>query len=286
MTKKLLIGFLIFFFSSPSFSYLPSAETIIRNNANERLFLKGLKLSHKILFPEFQCEETLYFTSSNILRTDFQCHNTFYTLLRTQNSLKQIYNQKVNLLTARPLSFLPALLLLKDEELLFSLLSHFQFISAEKTEPKKDEDKKAEWTLTGMVSLVRTGKIEKGTQNKLERNVDFLLTSPTESSNQIWFDKNLFLPQKIQHEETEILFQNYREIPVREKRSFRYPQKVEIQKGNSLQITIETLFDKIDANPSFEKKDFDPIWIAKNQSSSEGAENIKETLEKFISEYR
>ncbi|MBI3016745.1 MAG: hypothetical protein HYY62_01915 [Deltaproteobacteria bacterium] len=289
-------------------AFLLPAKTVLQNNVSSRKFLKEVQLSQTLHFLEgfyspkaFDCEEKISISALlNMSRFDYVCQDVSYTLLRTAKANKVIYNKTIETKPSVPLNAWPALFFATDFPSLIQSLSHNEFISAEEKEEEeaasdprlRGDDKgskEKDWNIEGTISLVRLGKIEKATPQKLEKNVVLLLTAPS-GSQKIWFEKDLFLPQKMEIGGRTFVFQNYREIPILplKKTFFRYPQKIEIQEGEVPGITIESDSTKTLVNPKFSKDIFDAQKISKinTTSVSEETSYMKEVLEKFILEYR
>ncbi len=284
-----------------AFAFLLPAKTVLQNNVASRKFLKEVELSQTIHFLEgfyspqtFDCEEKIYVSALlNASRFDYTCQGFLYTVLRTPKTTKIIHTKSIETRSVTPLNAWPALFFSLDFTSLLQSLEHSEFIS---TEEKKEEDsssaqppKEKDWTVEGTISLARLGKIEKSTPQKLEKNVTLLLSAPS-GSHKIWFEKDLFVPQKMEMGGRTLVFQNYREIsiPPLNKTFFRYPQKVEIQEGETSGITLEADNTKILVNPKFSKDTFDAQKIVKRNITpvTEETSYIKEVLEKFILEYR
>jgi len=114
-----------------------------------------------------------------------------------------------------------------------------------------------------------------------------LLTSPENEDKKIWFDKDLYLPQKITYGGREIIVKNYKEISNKYKRFFRYPKNVEISENDVLGISIETEYDEMAVNPKFEPNHFHAKTILEQRTTSfKGKTDMKEVLVKFIQDYR
>ncbi|MBI3019130.1 MAG: hypothetical protein HYY61_04490 [Deltaproteobacteria bacterium] len=288
-----------------TFAFLLPAKTVLQNNIASRKILKEVGVSQTIHFLEgfyspraFDCQETISVSALlNASRFDYTCQGIFYTLLRTGKVSKVIYHKTIETRPEAPLNAWPALFFTTDFPSLLQNLIHNEFISAgEKEEepaspnqPAKEKD----WNIEGTISLARLGKIEKSTPQKLEKNVTLLLSAPS-GSQKIWFEKDLFVPQKMEVGGRVLIFQNYQETPIPplKKTFFRYPQKIEVQEGGATGITIELDSTKVLINPKFSKDVFDAQKIAQktvktnSTAVSEETSYIKEVLEKFILEYR
>lgn len=287
MIKKL--AFITLFFPvSVSFAFLLPPETILQNNVSQRAFLRSAVIQHQILFLEgffsptaFSCKETMFFSAPESLRVDYLCDNVAYGFIRTSKNLRTIYEKKVENRELTPFNYWPSLFLLPSVNALIKNLSHFRFISAEE---EILNDKKS-WSIDAAVSLVKLGKIEKSTPQKLEKNTTLLLSG---SSGKTWFEKDLFLPQKIEYEGRDLVFKNYKEYPLKgsAKLSFKYPQKIEIQESQIAGIILDT--SSITLNPSLDPNVFNSAPITKKNVTAFSEENSrrKEVLEKFIVEYR
>lgn len=284
-----LFAFLLLIsFSSNTFAFLLPPETILQNNVSQRSFLKSIIIQHQIQFLEgfyspkaFSCKETLYFVTTGLFRADYLCDSIPYSFIRNTKERKTIYNKLITQLEFSPLNFWPGLFLTTQADNLIQSLSHHQFISAEE---QMINDKKA-WSIDASVSLVRLGKIEKSTPEKLERNVTLLVSG---DSGKIWFEKDLFLPQKIEYEGKTLLFKQYKDYPFNavRKLSFKYPQKIEIQESEIAGVLIET--KDIQLNPSLDAALFNSALVSKkiNMAFSDENQTHKEVLEQFIFEYR
>jgi len=282
----------------PSFAFLLPAKTVLQNNVASRKFLKEVEVSQTIHFLEgfysskaFDCTEKIYISAPfNASRFDYTCEGIFYTLLRTPKTSKVIYNKAIETRSLLPLHAWPALFFSLDFPSLLKSLEHSEFISVEeKKEDTSLQNKEKNWNVEGTISLVRLGKIEKSTPQKLEKNVALLLSAPL-GSQKIWFEKDLFTPQKMEIGGRTLMFQNYRQTPIPplKKTFFYYPQKIEVQEGESSGITIESDSAQILINPKFSKDVFDPQKVTKKNTTAATEETsyIKEVLEKFILEYR
>ena len=241
-----------------AFGFLLPPEAVLHNNTTQRKYFKTIALHHTLTFLEgayspknFSCKESLYFSTPDNLKMNYLCENATYSATHSKKDM---------------LHFWPALLLTNTPELLIKTLSQFGFIGIEGEE------------IEGTISLERLGRIEKSTPLKKEKNIVLLLSSPS-TSNKIWFEKDLFLPQKIEHENRTFLFKNFRQLflPNYKKISFSYPQYTEIQEEGVGIITVETDFNRLKLNQPLETP------ITKNTLTDE---TIKEILEKFISDYR
>ena len=314
MKKTILMVLIIWCYPQAGSAYQISAEFLLKNNVSHRKYLRSVTLHQKIKFLEglyspapFTCHETIYFQSHEKIRIDYQCGDVTYTHLYEKPRVTAIYHQKITPREARSPHFLTALFLYKKEDPLIRLMSDFQFVHAEVKEPapdplelteedapplpKKPKEKKekqeTEWDVTGTVSLTKLGKLEKSQPEKMEDNSVLLLSSPVDSGQQIWFSKKLFLPQKISYAGRDILFRNYREVSNQYNLFFRYPQFIEIQETGISGIIIESLWDRLEINPKYEKDFFNAETIVKKRSTSFPQDSkIKIVLEKFISEYR
>ncbi len=305
--KQVIISLLLFWPVAASAFLLP-AKTILQNNVASRKFLKEIELTQTLHFLEgfysphaFDCEETIYVSATlSALRFDYTCQGFVYTVLRAAKTTKIIYNKTIESRPNTPLSSWPALFFTTDFPSLIQSLTYNEFISAEEKEQATTPDKPApekDWNIEGAISLVRLGKIEKSTSQKLEKNVTLLLSSP-KGSQKIWFEKDLFVPQKMEQGGRLFSFQNYRELPISTfgKTFFRYPQKIVLQEGEAPGITLESDSAKIFINRKLSlgtlKDLFDAQKIAKDTKKtnvtavSEEMSYIKEVLEKFTLEYR
>src|SRR3989338_6554806 len=216
-------------------AFLLPAKTVLQNNVASRKFLKEVQLSQTLHFLEgfyspkaFDCEEKISVSALlNTSRFDYTCQGVSYTLIRTAKVNKVIYNKTIETRPSVPLNAWPALFFTTDFPSLIQSLTHNEFISAEEketeetpTDPRspigvgdklRGDDKlpkEKDWNIEGTISLVRLGKIEKSTPQKLEKNVVLLLTAPS-GSQKIWFEKDLFLPQKMEIGGRIFVFQNY-----------------------------------------------------------------------------
>lgn len=283
-------------------AFLLPAYTLLENNTSPRKYLKGLSISHKIDFLEgfyspvsFRCEEMLYFKNNEIVRFDYLCNGVPLTLLYKGKERKIIYNKKITSLETAPLGWLPALFLTTQIEPLIQSLARAKFIEVEigqespeeEKEPKKDKDKEEPfWNVSASVLLVRLGKIERSTPEKLEKNLTLLLSPFSDSSKKIFFEKDTFLPQKIEYQGRDLIFKNYRELTFSSRLTLKYPQKIEVQEDDTPGILFESLFEKIRLQPNIPQDFFKATKIASEQSRSFDDPAKKEVLEKFIQEYR
>lgn len=313
MKTYLTLPVILLFMPLASFAFLLPAKTVLQNNVASRKFLKEVQLSQTLHFLEgfyspkaFDCEEKIYISAPlEAFRFDYTCQGILYTLLRTPKAMKVIYHKTVEEKPYVPLNAWPALFFSWDFPSLLQSLEHSEFILAEEKaveEPASDNvsldprgggddklPKEKEWAVEGAISLVRLGKIEKSTPQKLEKNVTILLSAPS-GTQKIWFEKDLFVPQKMEFGGRVLVFQVYQETPIlpSKKTAFRYPQKTELQEGEASDIAIESDTTKTLINPKFPKDVFDVRKIVKknNTAASEETSYIKEVLEKFILEYR
>lgn len=290
-----------------SFAFLLPAETILENNVSTRKYLKRISVAHKIDFLEgfytpvsFQCAETIYFKNNTTIRFDYLCNGVPLTLLRTGGTggtgrsgkeRKIIYNKKIESLEALPLHFWPALFFTTDMESLIPSLVNAELIEAEvNQEENKDTKEKAaktaQWKISAFVSLVKLGKIERAAPEKLEKNLILLLSPFGDSSKKIFFEKDLFLPQKIEHDGREIIFKNYKELTFSSRLIFKYPQRIEIQESGIPGISLESSFEKIAAPTNYADNFFSPKIIAGQQTKAFDDPIHKEVLDKFVREYR
>lgn len=301
MTKKIICGIMGIWsclWATPTFSFLLPATYLLRNNVSTRTNIKRIALSHQIKFIDgfyssspFSCRENIYFEDEKNFRIDYLCEEASYTILKTPSARQMIYKKKIEKRDQRPAHFLLSLLLFQHVDPLIHSLNHDHFIHAEELSSNGESD----WNIEGTVSLVRLGEIEKSLPEKLEKNVTLLLSAPDGSDKHIWLEKDLFLPQKISNEGREIIFKHYKEIStLQEKhpRLLKYPATIEIQEGGLSRIVIESDFSQFKINPDFDKDLFKPkkIVMHHEKSTSKNAlelpEKDKETLEKFIEEYR
>lgn len=283
--------FIIFYFFVPqiSLAFLLPAETILENNVSTRKYLKRISVAHKIDFLEsfyspvsFQCAETIYFKNNSTVRFDYLCNGVPLTLLRTGRNGKErkiIYNKKIEPLEALPLHFWPALFFTTDMESLIPSLVNAELIEAEREEL-------SQWKISAFVSLVKLGKIERAAPEKLEKNLILLLSPFGDSSKKIFFEKDLFLPQKIEYDGREIIFKNYRELTFSSRFIFKYPQRIEIQESGIPGISLESSFEKIAASKNYADNFFSPKTIAGQQTKAFDDPIHKEVLYKFVREYR
>lgn len=286
-------------------AFLLPAHTLLENNVFPRKYLKGLSISHKIEFLEgfyssasFRCEETISFKNNEMVRFDYLCDGVPLTLLYKGKERKIIYNKKTTPLEITPLGWLPALFLTTQIEPLIQSLARAEFIEAEivqenpeeeNPKPEKEQKKDKEepfWSVSASVLLVKLGKIERSTPEKLEKNITLLLSPFSDSSKKIFFEKDIFLPQKIDYRGRGILFKNYRELTFSSRLALKYPQKIEIQEDDTTGIVLESLFEKIRLQPNFPKDFFKASKIASEQSKAFDDPAHKEVVEKFIQEYR
>lgn len=299
--------FLIFYFSVPqiSLAFLLPAETILENNVSTRKYLRKISVAHKIDFLEgfyspvsFQCAETIYFKNNSTIRFDYLCNGVPLTLLRTGRNGKErkiIYNKKIEPLEALPIHFWPALFFTTDMESLIPSLVNAELIEAEREEPEEEEENKdtkekaaktAQWKISASVSLVKLGKIERAAPEKLEKNLILLLSPFGDSSKKIFFEKDLFLPQKIEYGGREIVFKNYRGLTFSSRLTFKYPQRIEVQESGIPGISLESSFEKIDASTNYADNFFSPKIIAGHEMKAFDNSIYKEVLDKFVREYR
>ncbi|MEK7791150.1 MAG: hypothetical protein AAB309_05955 [Deltaproteobacteria bacterium] len=297
------IFFFYFFGPQTSLAFLLPAETILENNVSTRKYLKRIFVTHKIDFLEgfytpisFRCVETIYFKNNSTIRFDYLCNGVSLTLLRTGRNGKErkmIYNKKVESLDAAPLHFWPALFFTTDMESLIPSLTHAELIEAEREESEEENKntkekapQTAQWKISASVSLTKLGKIERAAPEKLEKNLILLLSPFGDSSKKIFFEKDLFLPQKIEYDGREILFKNYRELTFSSRLIFKYPQKIEVQESGIPGISLESSFEKIDTSTNYADNFFSPKIIAGHEMKAFDDPIHKEVLDKFVREYR
>ncbi len=307
-----LVIFLVYMIGAQiSFAFLLPAETILENNVSPRKYLKRISVAHKIDFLEgfytpvsFQCGETIYFKNNATVRFDYLCNGVPLTLLRKGKERKIIYNKKIESLESQvPLHFWPALFFTTDMESLIQSLTSAALIEAEREkaqeetpeeenpkEKNKDTKEKAaapaQWKISASVSLTRLGKIERAAPEKLEKNLILLLSPFGDSSKKIFFEKDLFLPQKIEYDGREIIFKNYRGLTFSSRLTFKYPQKIEVQESGIPGISLESLFEKIDVSTNYADNFFSSKIIAGQQTKAFDNPIHKEVLDKFVREYR
>lgn len=284
-----------------SLAFLLPAETILENNVSTRKYLKRISVAHKIDFLEgfytpisFQCAETIYFKNNTTVRFDYLCNGVPLTLLRKRKERKIIYNKKIESLESQvPLHFWPALFFTTDMESLIPSLTHAELIEAEREEPEEENKdtkekpaKAAQWKISASVSLTKLGKIERAAPEKLEKNLILTLSPFGDSSKKIFFEKDLFVPQKIEYDGREILFKNYREFTFSSRLIFKYPQRIEVQESGIPGISLESSFEKIDASTNYADHFFSPKIIAGQQTKAFDNPIYKEVLDKFVREYR
>jgi hypothetical protein len=180
------------------------------------------------------------------------------------------------------------------ESLIQSLASR-EFIEVEREETQEEnpeeknkdtKEKSAGWKISASVSLVRLGKIERAAPEKLEKNLILLLSPFGDSSKKIFFEKDLFLPQKIEYDGREIVFKNYRELTFSSRFTFKYPQKIEVQESGISGISLESSFEKIDVSTNYADNFFSSKMIAGQQAKAFDDPIHKEVLDKFVREYR
>lgn len=283
-----------------SLAFLLPAETIIENNVSTRKYLRGVSVAHKIDFLEgfyspvsLQCAETIHFKNNSMIRYDYLCNGVPLTLLRKGKERKIIYNKKIESLDAAPLHFWLALFLTTDTESLIQSLAGAGLIEAEREEveeenkeTKETKDKTLRWKISASVSLTKLGKIERAAPEKLEKNLILLLSPFGDSSKKIFFEKDLFLPQKIDYEGREIIFKNYRELTFSSRLVLRYPKIIEIQESGIPGVSLESSFEKINVSTKYTDDFFSPKMIAGQQTKAFEEATHKEILEKFVREYR
>lgn len=273
-------------------AFLLPAYTLLENNTLPRKYLKGLSISHKIDFLEgfyspvsFRCEETIYFKNNETVRFDYLCNGVPLTLLYKGKERKLIYNKKITSLETAPLGWLPALFLTTQIESLIQSLARAEFIEAEE-QIREEEKEEPLWKVSASVLLVRLGKIERSTPEKLEKNLTLSLSPFNDSTKKIFFEKDIFLPQKIEYQGRNIIFKNYRGLTFSSRLTLKYPQKIEVREDDTSGILFESLFEKIRLQPNAPQEFFKAVKIAAEQSKSFDDPTKKEILEKFIQEYR
>ncbi|OGQ13671.1 MAG: hypothetical protein A3B70_05690 [Deltaproteobacteria bacterium RIFCSPHIGHO2_02_FULL_40_11] len=311
MKKTFFVVFIFYILVTPVIATPPglSPEGLVQKTMDHRRYLKSISVSQTLHFLEgfftatpFVCQEAISYAKYHFLRIDYICNDIPLTLLQENKTRKIIYNGKIETLEDRPFNFLTALLFQVDEDSLIESLAFDQFIEAQKmsnliTFPDTLKSEKltyapstnTQWHVSGMLSgPFRVGKIEKKSDEKMERNLILKLNTPLNETQSISFDQNLFLPLKIEHKEREVLLSNYKEFENPKERFYRYPQKTEFFEGTLPGILIETDAQSIVVNQPFEKEFYSATQISKNQKGAfpEYLSYMKDTLERFILEYR